>query len=213
MTPSNKRKPLSHEQENKGSGDKATQILTGAMHQFLIHGYAGTSMDKVAATAGVSKQTLYSYFQDKENLFTALVERMARERFQVLFGDKPLEGEPSIVLRQVATRALSTIANDQKYLAFVRLAIAESGRFPHLAQLMIRNGFQPGIHQLSCYFAKHPELKISNPEATARIFTGSLMSFILTMEMLHGKEIMPMESDRFIDSLIDLVLCRSESSF
>ena len=31
--------------------------------------------------------------------------------------------------------------------------------------------------------------------------------------VLHGKDIMPMESDRFIDSLIDLVLCRSESSF
>jgi len=37
-------------------------------------------MDKVAKTGGVSKATVYSYFPDKEGLFVALVQRLAREK-------------------------------------------------------------------------------------------------------------------------------------
>jgi AcrR family transcriptional regulator len=37
-------------------------------------------MDKVAKTGGVSKATVYSYFPDKEGLFAALVQRLAREK-------------------------------------------------------------------------------------------------------------------------------------
>jgi AcrR family transcriptional regulator len=40
------------------ASEKREQILQGAMQVFLKHGYAGTSMDRVAAIAGVSKQTI-----------------------------------------------------------------------------------------------------------------------------------------------------------
>ena len=63
----------------ENSGEKAEQILQGAMAEFLVHGYAATSMDRVASAAKVSKATVYSYFQDKEALFTALVEQLAEE--------------------------------------------------------------------------------------------------------------------------------------
>ena len=46
--------------------EKAEQILNGAMPEFLQNGYACTSMDKVAKSAGVSKQTLYSHFSYKD---------------------------------------------------------------------------------------------------------------------------------------------------
>ncbi|MEA5503079.1 TetR/AcrR family transcriptional regulator [Halotia wernerae UHCC 0503] len=186
--------------------NKPEQILQGAMQEFLQHGYADTSMDRVAATAGVSKQTLYSYFKDKEGLFTALIERIVSERFEFLFNSQILQGEPEVVLHQLATTLLTQILNDQKYLSFIRLVFAESGRFPHLAQTFIRNGFGLGIQILTQYLASHPELKISDPEATARIFAGSVMSYIMTMEMLHGKHVMPMSSDRLINSLINLII-------
>ncbi|MEO1187293.1 MAG: TetR/AcrR family transcriptional regulator, partial [Cyanobacteria bacterium J06636_27] len=54
------------------SSEKVEAILQGAMQEFLTHGFAGTTMDKVTAAAGVSKTTVYSYFQDKEKLFIAL---------------------------------------------------------------------------------------------------------------------------------------------
>lgn len=192
------------------AGDKTEQILQGAMQEFLTHGYAGTSMDKVAKTGGVSKATVYSYFQDKEGLFAALVQRLAAEKF-VDFDGVPESTEPAIALRFVATTILDHANREPHFLTFLRLVIAESGRFPQLAQIFVRNLTKPGIERLTQYLASHPELKLPDPEATARIFIGSLVYFQLTQEMMHGKEIIPMERDRLIDGLLQLIL-RSESN-
>ncbi|MGL5796375.1 MAG: TetR/AcrR family transcriptional regulator, partial [Waterburya sp.] len=114
---------------------KREQILQGAMKVFLQHGYAGASMDRVAEVAKVSKNTIYNHFQDKEGLFTALIEQITINRFQIVFGSVPLKGEPAVVLRQIAEKLLSVILPDREYISFLRLLIAESERFPQLAQL------------------------------------------------------------------------------
>lgn len=186
--------------------DKAEQILAGAMQQFLEYGYTGSSMDRIAAAAGVSKQTLYSYFHNKEALFTTLVEQIAKERFRLVFGSEPLQGEPSLVLRQLATKLIGQIVEDEQYHAFVRLVVGESGRFPQLGMAMIRNVTQPGIQTLSQYLASHPELELSDPQETAAIFLGALIYFILTQEILHGNKVVPRSRSRLIDSLIELIL-------
>ena len=95
------------ETQTENSKDKVEQILQGAMQEFLVHGYAGTSMDKVAASGGVSKATVYSHFQDKQGLFKALVERLAKERFQSVFGTEDLVGEPKKVLHELAVKVLN----------------------------------------------------------------------------------------------------------
>ena len=48
-------------------------ILAAAQAAFLEKGYLGTSMDEVAASARVSKVTVYRHFTDKHTLFTAVV--------------------------------------------------------------------------------------------------------------------------------------------
>ncbi len=197
-------KPI--EPDAAAGGDKSEQILQGAMQEFLTHGYAGTSMDKVAKTGGVSKATVYSYFQDKEGLFAALIQRLATEK--LVYFPVP-ETEPAIALRFIATTLLDQASHEPQFLTLVRLVIAESGRFPQLAQTFVRNLAKPGIERLTQYLASHPELKLSDPEATARIFIGSLVYYQLTQDMMHGKEIIPMERDRLIDDLLHLIL-RSE---
>ncbi len=189
-------------------GDKSEQILQGAMQEFLTHGYAGTSMDKVAKTGGVSKATVYSYFEDKEGLFAALIQRLAAEK--LVYFPVP-ETEPAIALRFIATTLLDQATHEPHFLTFVRLVIAESGRFPQLAQIFVKNLAKPGIDRLTQYLASHPELKLTDPEATARIFIGSLVYFQLTQDMMHGKEIIPMERDRLIEGLMQLIL-RSPSN-
>lgn len=191
--------------ETHSPTDKAEQILQGAMQEFLVRGYAGTSMDRVSAAAGVSKATVYSYFQDKEGLFNALIQKLAREgllSFQVLSPD------PEVGLRQLATHLLDRIINDRQYLTFVRLIIGESGRFPELAQTFVRNLAQPGVERLCQYLSLHPELNLPDPEATAHIFIGSLVYYSLNQEMMHGKHVMPLERDRLIDGLMHLILPR-----
>jgi len=187
---------------------KCEQILQGALTVFLEHGYAGTSMDRVAAVAGVSKQTIYSHFQDKQGLFTALIERMMIDRFRVEFGSEPLQGEPAMLLRRLAETFLTKMG-DAEFIAFFRLVIAESARFPELAQLYTRTVMQYGYVNLSQYFESHPELHIADPEAMSRIFFGSLGAFILVQEVMHGKQIMAMSEERLIDSLIATVLSQA----
>lgn len=184
---------------------KQEQILEGAMQVFLDQGYANTSMDRVAAAAGVSKQTIYSHFQDKEGLFTALIERVTLRRLRQEFPLQTCQGKPEIVLRQLAESFLEKM-DDAEYIAFLRLVIAESGRFPELAQLFTQTVIQYGYQSLSRYLAAQPELKIPDPEATARIFMGSLVAFILAQEIMHGKQTMPMAKQRLIDSLLGHIL-------
>lgn len=188
---------------------KREQILQGAMKVFLQHGYAGASMDRVAEVAKVSKNTIYNHFQDKEGLFTALIEQITTNRFQIVFGSVPLKGEPGVVLRQIAEKLLSVILPDREYISFLRLLIAESERFPQLAQLFISHLPKKVLSILGEYFRSHPELKLPNPEATARIFMSSLMGYVLTQEILQGKEIIPLSQEDLIASLIVLISDRN----
>lgn len=163
-------------------------------------------MDRIACSAGVSKQTLYSHFSDKEGLFRALIEHMATRKFQLVWS-QPLEGEPEKVLRNLAERLLSEI-NDTDHLAFARLIIAESRERPDIGEIFLNNVAKPAMKRLIEYFEAHSELNFKDPEAIARIFVGSLIHYILMQEMFGGKKLMPMESDRLVDSLIHLVLNR-----
>ena len=194
------------ELKRESAGEKVEQILKGAMQEFLAHGYAGTSMDRVAAAARVSKATVYSHFGDKEGLFAALVERLAKQRFQILFNAEPPVGEAKIVLPQLAATLLNQVIEDTEYLTFMRVIVAESGRFPNLAKIFIRQITLPVLEKLIQYLASHPELNIPDPEAAARIFLGALVQFVLIQEILHGKEIMPLDKERIIDSLTYFML-------
>jgi len=55
------------------SARKRRAILEAATEAFLRNGFRGTSMDEIAATAGVSKQTVYKQFTDKQRLFQEIV--------------------------------------------------------------------------------------------------------------------------------------------
>jgi AcrR family transcriptional regulator len=191
-------------------GEKAEQILTGARQEFLAHGYAATSMDRVAKAAGVSKATVYSYFQDKEGLFTVLVQRMAQRKLSIIYSSDPLTGEPRVVLRQLLTKALNELMGDREEIALVRLIIGESERFPEVAQIFVRALVKPGIKTLSEYLASCPKPKIPDPEATAYILMGTLVHFMKVQKMLHGEEILQIDGDRIIDSLIHLIVGNSE---
>ncbi|MBE9003073.1 MULTISPECIES: TetR/AcrR family transcriptional regulator [unclassified Nostoc] len=192
------------EVDRDNSVDKVEQILQGAMQEFLQNGYAGTSMDRVAVAAGVSKATVYSHFQDKEGLFKVLLEQLTSKKNNSIFGTEPIEGEPATILRQVATKALDQMLNDKEHSAFMRVLIGESGRFPELSQICVRVMIKPVAETLTQYLAA-PELKIPDPEATARILLGALVHFHITQNVMHGQDIVPMESDRLIDALTHLI--------
>lgn len=193
--------------ERELSVEKTEAILDGAMQEFLVHGYAATSMDKIASAAGVSKATVYSHFQDKVGLFTALIQRMACKK--ALFGQELLQssqGDPSLALRQFANQMLDNIAADPQILTFIRLVVGESGRFPELAQAFVKNVEKPSLDLLTQYLDSHPDLQIPDPEVAARAFIGTMIHFVLMGQMLHGSSILPMERERLLNHLLTLII-------
>ena len=189
------------------SPEKREAILRGAMQEFLEHGYAGARIDKIVVAAGVSKATLYRHFADKKALFTALIQRMATSTCLFQRQDfPPLQEEPAIFLRRFATGMLDNIAQDPQGIVFFRIVIAESERFPELGQAFVQMVDKPNLDFLTQYFATHPKLQKANPEVAARMFIGTLLYFVTLQVLLHGGEIMPMESDRLVDGLIDFLI-------
>ena len=185
--------------------DKAEAILAGAMQEFMACGYAAASMDRIAVAAGVSKPTLYSYFQGKEGLFTALIQQMSQSD-RILDEARFLQNPIHDSLKFMAIDFLDKFSGDQPLLSLFRLIIGESGRFPDLAQNFVRNFEQPILEKLSYLLAQHPDLKVADPEVTARLFVGSMVHYGIVQELLHGRAILPMDRDRFVDGLIKLIV-------
>jgi AcrR family transcriptional regulator len=188
----------------KKAAKKEQQILQGALVEFLENGYAGTSMDRIAQAAGVSKQTVYSHFKGKEDLFKALIKKVADDKFQLVWA-QPLKGNPEKVLKELALRLLKEVKN-REHLSFIHLLITESKKHPDLGKLFLANVAKPAIVLLANYLQETPQLSLENPQAVAHIFVGTLINFVLTQEMLHGKEIMPISEETLIDTLINLIL-------
>lgn len=121
------------EKQHVTHGRKFAQVSEGATRIFLRDGYAGASVDDIAATARVSKATLYSYFSDKRLMFEeAMRIRIAQiaERSPLdVPGDAPPEEALPVLARQIA-QWLVAPAN----LRLHRLQVAEAVRFPALAQ-------------------------------------------------------------------------------
>ena len=194
--------------ERTKSEAKTAAILKGAMKEFLQNGYAATSMDKVAKSAGVSKATVYSHFGDKESLFNAVMQDLVKDKFQQFMGlQKPqsLEQDPQVVLSAMMTKMLANVQNNRSFQDFMRIIIGESGRFPELAKAYVNNVAKPTIEILTKYLKSHPALKLEDPEATVRVMMGTMVYFVMLQEMMHGKDIVPLEGDRVIKTLTDLI--------
>jgi AcrR family transcriptional regulator len=123
-------------------------ILRVGCEMFLEQGYAGTAIEAVAATAGVSKGTLYSRYATKADLFRAIAtERMrAWEAASVLppAGDAPLDEQ----MFRYGVRMLEALRTPE-IAAFDRLITNEAGRFPEIAEAFYQQGYVRAITQLA----------------------------------------------------------------
>lgn len=192
-------------EENKaGKENKAQTILTGALKVFTTQGYAAASMDQIAKTCGVSKPTLYTYFTNKEGLFIALVQQQTGEHHQLMSvlnaPAKPLP--PEQMLHNMAALVIDNFSKNQTLLTLMRLIIGESERFPDLAKTFVREVTQPLLARLVAYLETQPQLNLFDPMVAARIFVGALVHYLIVQEIMHGKEILPLDRDRMIKGLV-----------
>jgi TetR/AcrR family transcriptional regulator, mexJK operon transcriptional repressor len=119
------------------SAAKRQAILTAATDAFLRHGYQAATLDVVAACAGVSKQTIYGHFTDKQTLFVAVVEAA-----RATTGDPAILGlrwrlDPADVRGSLTAfgEALLTTTLTAEVAGLRRVMIAELHRRPVLREL------------------------------------------------------------------------------
>lgn len=118
---------------------KREAILEAAKSLFLSLGYANTSMDAVAAAAGVSKLTVYSHFTDKQTLFGAAVMATCQSQLPELIFELPKGVPLEQVLLNVARGFQALISSDES-VKLTRLIMALGSQDPSFAQFFYEAG-------------------------------------------------------------------------
>ena len=176
---------------SRGARKRAT-ILEAAQQVFFANGFVGASMDQVAATAAVSKQTVYKHFSDKEALFRDVVTNVVRARDAGIAADflSTREGPIGDRLRSFARHFLKGVMQPN-VLKLRRLVIGEAGRFPELGRSFHDLGPKRATEQLALALreaAARQRLSLEDPELAAEHLLCLILSIPLDQAMLLGDE-------------------------
>ena len=150
-------------------------IMSAAAQVFLENGYPGTSVDDIAAAAGVSKRTVYNVFVDKEQLFRAIIgEAIATaERFSAELAATTAEATDVAAALTNLARELAASVLGGRVVPLRRLLIGEARRFPEFAVEYYERA--PGrvmaaVAAALSAFDERGQLRIDDPEVAAEHF-------------------------------------------
>ena len=120
------------------------ELLDAALDLFVEKGFAATRAEEVAARAGVSKGTLFLYFQSKEELFKAVVKECLTGRFEVWSDHiNDFEGSTADMLRFAMTDWWAHLGAT-KASGISKLIMSEARNFPELAEFYHQEVIVPG---------------------------------------------------------------------
>ncbi|WP_297854953.1 TetR/AcrR family transcriptional regulator [Elioraea sp.] len=166
---------------------KRRQVMEAAARLFMAQGYGATSMDAIAREAGVSKATLYAYFQGKDALFAAIVgeacERHAEGRPCCLTDH---EGDLAGALAALGEGYLSFLCREE-VMAIQRVVLAEGSRFPELGRAFYESGPRRMIQWVAGWFAalqRQGRLRPGDPAVAAEQFLALQRGSALMRRML-----------------------------
>ncbi|MBV4485528.1 TetR/AcrR family transcriptional regulator [Pseudomonas sp. SWRI153] len=167
---------------------KREAIIQAAIAEFRAHGFEITSMDKIAATAGVSKRTVYNHFPSKEELFAEILNqlwaRISAEPSVTYNRELPLHEQ----LRQMLREKVQMMA-DENFLTLARVAIAATIHSPERAQNMIQRMGEREEGLTVWIRAAHADgrLKPVDPEFAAHQVQGLLKAFAFWPQISLGR--------------------------
>src|ERR1700678_2853560 len=158
------------------------EILDAALAVFAEKGYAATRMDEIAQRAGVTKGTIYLYFESKDAVFRSLVQESIGATIQsVTAAAERFEGSSADLLRMVL-RGIGTFVRVDDRVVLPKVMIAEAGNFPGLAEFYRREVIDRGLGLLTSVIARGPgrgEFRAVNPEHAAKLCVAPLLVAIL----------------------------------
>ncbi|WP_241116126.1 TetR/AcrR family transcriptional regulator [Achromobacter xylosoxidans] len=187
---------------------KREAILRAAVEEFRTAGYEATSMDRIAAAAGVSKRTVYNHFPSKDELFGLMLEQLWNRSIAnatvVYRADQPLTAQ----LRQLLMQKLELLG-DPNFIDLARVAMAEIIHTPERAQAIVcRMGAKEGGETawIRAAIADGRLAKV-DPEFAGHQLQGLVKSFAFWPQVTLGQPPLgPAERDRVVDSAVAMFL-------
>ncbi|MBX4138730.1 MULTISPECIES: TetR/AcrR family transcriptional regulator [Pseudomonas] len=191
---------------------KREAIVSAAISEFRENGFEVTSMDKIAATAGVSKRTVYNHFPSKEELFAEILHQLWASTVAQLdvcySSDRPLREQLRGLLE-----AKMKMMSDNNFLDLARVAIAATIHSPERAQDMVTRLSQreEGFTQWVRAAQEDGRLSGNDPAFAAHQIQSLLKAFAFWPQITLGQPTLDAATQaRVIESAIDLFLAGYE---
>jgi TetR/AcrR family transcriptional repressor of mexJK operon len=186
---------------------KRHAIIEAAAQHFFHRGYAATSIEQIAADAGVSKVTIYNQFGGKRALFAATVEAECEK----MRGHFSLEAMPQGSIRERMTaigEAIYAFLFRPEIIQFERRIAAETETEPAIGAAFLEAGPRRMKRDFAAWL-RHAqasgELAMADPELAAEQFVA-LCKGMGDIERRFGAEVTPESRDRRISSAVEVFL-------
>lgn len=153
-------------------------IVTTARKAFFETGYGGTSMSAIAALLGGSKTTLWSYFPNKHELFSAVVDDLVDQYGKALRLPLPDDADLHEMLTVLA-RMLMVTLHQPEIIALHRMVSGEAARFPELGALLYERGPRRGHQRIGAWLSIQMDkglVRRADPIMAAQHFAGLCQS-------------------------------------
>jgi AcrR family transcriptional regulator len=188
--------------------ERPQEILEAAFAEFSRNGYAMTTLDHIAERAGVTKGTIYVYFESKEHLFISVVRQLMKGPLDVL--DEMFarhEGSTADLLREQFSFIYQHFVEDHRRRELVRMLIAEAARFPALADRYhqeIHVACQNSLMQVIQRGVDRGEIRHSAITKCPLVIIGPIAFVDLWMMMFEDRY--PLDLKAYFEAHLDLVL-------
>lgn len=163
-------------QRGGAPSDKARTVLRAARSVFLKHGFSAATTDMIQQKACVSKSTIYAYYSNKEALFAAVIEAECAAFTSTLHDMEFHQGQLREMLIELA-RSYMDIVLCPTGLDFYRVVIAESRRFPKLAQIF----YSAGPKVMTALLAK----QLTSAEAAGELEFGEITPYTAASQFIN----------------------------
>lgn len=134
---------------------REAQILAAAFKEFAANGYAAARLDDVARRARIAKGTIFLHFRDKKALFRAVLCSLIRPLRPGSEDEQQSSQRTSeSLLRELLAHMYSQVVENKKARSLIRLLIAESEKFPELAEIYYQEIIAPGASAIGLLVEK-----------------------------------------------------------
>jgi len=158
------------------------EILDAALAVFAQKGFAATRLDDVAAKAGITKGTIYLYFDSKQALFEALARQSVGAQIEQIKAQlAAFPGSTPELLRLVLSTMGHFITTSDR-VVLPRLVLAEAANFPKLAEFWRREVIDSGIGLMSGIIRRgieRGEFCEIEPQHAARLCVAPMLIIML----------------------------------